>query len=113
MQFKVASYRVPNSVRHHFAAAVQTAIKATKSESGVLGYRGGFDLDDPEVFTVTGIYENEGVFEKHLKSEHMTAAVSKIKHLMKENGVKFMSAATFDCSEEGNSAEHHVSKLLA
>ena len=112
MLFKVASYRVPKSAREEFTKAVSPVIAASKRENGVVGYRGGFDLDDQEVFIVTGLYKDDGAFENHMKSAHITKALSDLSKLMGGNsGVKFMSAASFPCSEEENNAEDHVRSL--
>jgi quinol monooxygenase YgiN len=113
MLFKVASYRVPAAAHNSFASALLAAIAASKAESGVLGYRGGFDLHDPEIFTITGLYESEDAFNKHLQSSHLTTALATIKQLTGGSGVQFMSAASFECEEATHNVESHVRRLLA
>ncbi len=113
MLFKVASYRVPENAREDFTRIVQPAIVASKAEDGVVGYRGGFDLDDKEVFTVTGIYKDDSAFESHLACDHMKKALSSLAGLTNgDSGVKFLSAASIPCSENENSAEAHVRQVL-
>lgn len=113
MLFKVASYRVPAKVREDFTQIVQPAIAASKAEDGVVGYRGGFDLDDQEVFTVTGIYKDDAAFESHLACDHMKEALRGLAELTNGNsGVEFVSAASIPCSEEEHNAEAHVRQVL-
>lgn len=113
MLFKVASYRVPANARNGFTKAVQPAIAASKKEGGVVGYRGGFDLDDQEVFVITGLYKDEPAFESHVNSDHLKKALSQLAELMGgDSGIEFMSAASFPCTEEENSAEAHVRQVL-
>jgi quinol monooxygenase YgiN len=109
MVFKVASYRVPSQSRDRFVEAVREVIATSAKEAGVKGYRGGFDLNDQEVFTLTGLYESEDAFNNHVSAEHVTKALGTIKGI---DGVQFMDAATFDCSEEANSAKSHVGAML-
>jgi quinol monooxygenase YgiN len=109
MVFKVASYRVPAQSRDSFVEAVREVIATSQKEAGVKGYRGGFDLNDGEVFTLTGLYESEDAFNNHVAAEHVTKALGTINGM---EGVEFMDAATFDCTEEGNSAKTHVGGLL-
>lgn len=111
MVFKVASYRVPAAARDEFSKVVGALIAAAKSKPGVVGYRGGFDLDDSEVFTLTGLYDSEQVFEKHASSDYLQSAVRKVNALSSQ-GVQFMDAASFEADEQQNSRKAHVQQML-
>jgi quinol monooxygenase YgiN len=109
MVFKVASYRVPAAAKDKFSKTVQKLIGKAKGSPGVVGYRGGFDLHDGEMFILTGLYESEAAFEKHLASDHLKSAVKDVAGMY---GVKFVSAGSFEATEEKNNRDAHVQQLL-
>lgn len=113
MLFKVASYRVPAPERDQFVEALSELIAASKEEPGVKGYRGGFDLHDSDVFTITGIYDDDDAFDAHLQSPHWQKAAKTVSQLVNNRGVQFMSAGSIPFTEEEHNTEHHGREVLA
>ena len=109
MLFKVASYRVPASSRDAFVGAVAPFIAATKREPGVKGFRGGFDLDEPEMFTLTGIYQDEGSFQDHVTAPHFQDAMNAVSQMVNGGGgVQFMDAGSMSFTEGEANAKSDV-----
>jgi quinol monooxygenase YgiN len=113
MLFKVSSYRVPAPERDRFSEALADLIRESSKEPGVQGYRGGFDLHDSEIFTITGIYENDEAFDAHLQSPHFQKAQRAVTQLIDQRNVKFLSAGSIPFTEEEHNTEAHVRGLVA